>query len=313
MNLRMNLAMNKASYNSSDLNGILLLHKPVGITSNHIIQKIKRILQIKKIGHAGTLDKFAQGLLIVLLGKATKLSDIFLNYSKVYESDIHFGKETDTGDVDGTCINNAPIPSEETILKSLEYYKGTMEQSPPIYSAIHVNGRRASQLVRAGVPVTLPPRTITIYQQELLKLSLPIVRVRWHVSKGTYIRSLARDLGKTCNSCAFLSSLIRVCIGNFSLENAVLIEDLDAESKEYIQNRKGFFTIDELVPYIDNNEIHHTDKSDIRSTLAKGIQPTQILDSLIPTTKQYCTLYDEIGVLGIWKKNQSHWKQVLAC
>ena len=290
--------------------GILLLNKPSGITSNNIIQKIKRICNIKKIGHAGTLDKFANGLLIVLIGDATKLSDMFLNLSKTYQASLYFGKETDTLDPEGAEVLSAPIPDTKTIYHVISQYQGALEQYPPQYSAIHIDGKRASKLVRAGQQVEMPKRAIHIYENTITNINVPLVEIFCNVSKGTYIRALARDIGKSCNSCAHLSMLCRKSIGKWELSQSVTIEEL--EQYGIIEGR-GFVSIDTIMQQTDHTKVILDDTHMVRNALVNGIQPNAILATIDFAIYHYVYIYDKYGSVGVWKKHDDKWKLILTC
>ncbi|MGH0054251.1 MAG: tRNA pseudouridine(55) synthase TruB [Sphaerochaetaceae bacterium] len=209
---------------------ILLINKERGLTSFSSLNNIKRIID-PKVGHAGTLDKFAEGLLIVLTGSMTKLNVLFSQMDKQYRAEILFGTETDTLDPEGTVTGEAPVPSYETILKVIPSFLGEGEQEPPAYSALHINGKRASNLVRQGKQVVMKRRPITIHSFIPLQYNNGVLVADINVSKGTYIRSIARDLGKACGSRAHLSALMRTSIGPFSLTEAV--DGSDAETLRF--------------------------------------------------------------------------------
>ena len=203
---------------------LLLLKKPVGVTSFASLKPVKRYVD-RKTGHAGTLDRFAEGLMIVLTGSFTKLNVLCSGLDKKYVANIAFGRETSTLDPEGVCIAEAPIPTIETITSVIkEQFLGEIDQTPPAYSAIHVQGKRAYQLARAGKEVEIPSRTITIHNLEIQAWDPPVLTVEVHCSKGTYIRSLARDIAIACDSRAHLIALKRIAIGPFTLDEAILSE-----------------------------------------------------------------------------------------
>ncbi|MCK9599188.1 MAG: tRNA pseudouridine(55) synthase TruB, partial [Sphaerochaeta sp.] len=187
---------------------ILLINKKPGITSFSSLNDIKRTIEAK-VGHAGTLDKFAQGLLIVLTGSMTRLNVLFSSMDKTYRAQIAFGSETDTLDPEGQVIAVADVPGYERIQKSIPSFIGSLEQQPPQYSALHINGKRASDLARRGHEVQMAKRPITVYSFEPVSYEQGILVADIHVSKGTYIRSLARDLGLAAGSRAHLVGLTR--------------------------------------------------------------------------------------------------------
>lgn len=206
---------------------ILLVNKPPGITSFQALGRVKRHYG-KRVGHAGTLDKFAQGLLIVLTGRLTRLNPLFMPLDKRYRAQILFGQETDTLDPEGETIAIAAIPSYRAITAAIDHFIGDIEQIPPAYSALHVDGKRASDRVRSGETVVMKSRPITVHHFVPLTYENGILEADILVSKGTYIRSLARDLGHAAGSCAHLVGLTRTEVGPYSLEEAVEINDTDA-------------------------------------------------------------------------------------
>lgn len=206
-------------------NAVILVDKGEGITSFDCLGRIKRNVN-KKTGHCGTLDKFAHGLMIVLCGSYTHMVPAFMGLDKTYEAEIEFGRMTDTLDPEGEVVETSPVPSEEVILSAVRRLTGVQMQLPPVYSAIHVNGKRSYQMARSGASdVDLTPRLINIYSAEVLSWKSPVLTIRLHVSKGTYIRSFARDLGHMCFSSAFVRTLYRTQIGPFRVEDAVRYDD----------------------------------------------------------------------------------------
>mgnify|MGYP004504632197 FL=1 len=207
--------------------GILLLSKQSGETSFASLSAVKKSLGTKKVGHTGTLDSFADGLLVVLTGHLTRLVSHITNFGKTYLALIEFGTETDTLDPTGNVIKTGRIPDEEEVRAALKKFKGEIEQVPPKFSALHVNGKRASDLMRSGEEVELAPRKITIHSIVLLDFFEKYALVEVSCSKGTYIRSLARDIAKECGTVAHLKALRRTGVGPFYLKNAAGHEDLE--------------------------------------------------------------------------------------
>lgn len=218
-------------------NALLLVDKPEGITSFDCLGRIKRDLN-KKTGHCGTLDKFAHGLMIVLCGCYTHLVPVFMGLDKTYEATIEFGKMTDTLDPEGEILESGIVPDEEAVRKAVASYVGPQIQIPPIYSAIHVNGKRSYQIARSNADEPkLEGREVVIHSAEILSWEAPYLKVRLNVSKGTYIRSYARDIGHMCGSCAYVKELYRTQIGPFKAGEAFSYDDttsmasfLDGES-----------------------------------------------------------------------------------
>ena len=206
---------------NSDISGIVLLAKQPGKTSFSSLSSVKRALGTTKVGHTGTLDSFASGLLVVLVGKLTHLVPHITNFDKTYEALIEFGSETDTLDPTGEVIKTGKIPSKEEVESVLPDFLGETEQIPPLYSALHVDGKRASDLMREGKTVELRPRKITISSIKLLDFSEKYAKIEVSCSKGTYIRSLARDIASKCGTVAHLKELKRTRVGPFLLNDAV--------------------------------------------------------------------------------------------
>ncbi|MCL2266840.1 MAG: tRNA pseudouridine(55) synthase TruB [Treponema sp.] len=196
--------------------GLILFIKPRGVTSFDALRDIKRALGTGKVGHTGTLDKFAGGLLLVLTGNALKLSRWFSHCDKKYRGRICFGKETDTLDPEGKETAKACLPSRDDVEKALSQFKGEILQEPPVFSAIHVNGKRASSLARSGNAPEMKKRKVTIYKLELTLWEPPFAEIFAHCSSGTYIRSLARDIALAANSRGYLTELLRTDVAGFS-------------------------------------------------------------------------------------------------
>jgi len=206
---------------------IFFLDKPAGISSFMALNKLKRTLGTVRVGHAGTLDPFATGLLIALSGKLTKMAYFFSKMDKEYEAVIRFGVETNTLDVEGEIIAEAPLPNQQSIERVAESCTGNMTQTPPAFSAIKIDGDRSYKLAREGLAVEVPKRTIRIYSFRILSWNPPNLRVHISCSSGTYIRSLSRDIGIACGSRAFCYSLRRVSVGPFSVRDAIKPDRID--------------------------------------------------------------------------------------
>ena len=203
--------------------GLILLHKQPGLTSFDSLRDIKRLLGSGKAGHTGTLDKFAEGLLLVLTGRALKLSKWFTHCDKQYEGTIRFGLETDTLDPEGSVVAEAPLPSREAVEQALAQFRGDVEQAPPAYSALHIDGERASVLARRGEAPDMQKRPVCIHRLELISWEPPLARIVVHCSSGTYIRSLARDIALATGSRGHLVSLLRTRVAGFRLEDAFVM------------------------------------------------------------------------------------------
>lgn len=220
---------------TSDHSLVVGIDKPVGKSSHDVVDSVRRIFDERRVGHAGTLDPLASGVLPVLVGPAARLSDYLMGHDKVYRVDIAFGSGTTTDDAEGDVIRTAPIPAElcepEFAASHLRTIIGKQKQMPPAYSAIKVNGKRAYAQARSGHVIELESRPIEIYSADLLDVRSSgaadvIWTVRLHVSKGTYIRSIARDLGFALNCPAHVSALRRISVGVLGIEDCVHLETL---------------------------------------------------------------------------------------
>ena len=226
-------------------NAVILLDKPSGRTSFDVISDLKRYAGVKKIGHSGTLDKFASGLLVVCTGKYTKLTRYFLESDKRYTGTIQLGIETDTCDITGQVVseNNFEALTGERLIESVSMFKGKILQVPPGYSSLKIKGKRASDRVRKGEDVVLEPRNVEVYNFVITSADIEKGTVDFDIkcSKGTYIRAIARDLGRKLGCGAFLASLRRVESGDFTVESALS----PGRISEYMNgNLPPFFVID---------------------------------------------------------------------
>ncbi len=212
--------------------GLLLVDKPAGVSSHDIVAAARRALGEKRIGHAGTLDPFATGLLVLLVGRATRLLPHIPDEPKLYEARVKFGTETDTEDLLGAVSREAPLPSRGDLLENLRQVQGQILQTPPAYSAKRVDGKRAYELARAGEVVELKPVLIHVHRIDVSDLLLDadgrVVEATMRVvcGGGTYVRSLARDWARASSSAAHLIALRRLATGPFRVEDAVTLEDL---------------------------------------------------------------------------------------
>ena len=214
--------------------GILLLDKPTGLTSTAALSRAKHILKIKKAGHTGALDPMATGLLPLCFGQATKVSQFLLESDKQYLADIRLGQTTTSGDADGDLLHEREVPvlTREQIEAVLEPFRGPIEQIPPMVSALKHKGKRLHELARAGIEVEREPRSVIIHRLDLLDFDQNRLTVRVACSKGTYIRSLAMDIGEAIGSGAHLSALRREHSGPFSLEKAISLDALSELSHD---------------------------------------------------------------------------------
>ena len=221
----------------NDFSGLLLVNKPVGITSFKLVHIIKKKLNVKKAGHCGTLDPLASGLMIVLIGKHTKLQDKFMKQDKVYYATIKLGIKTDSGDLDGKIISQSDFShvTKDSIENACKSFVGKIEQIPPMYSALKVNGQKLYELARKGITIERKPREITIYDIELADFKEDTFSIRVKCSSGTYIRTLSEDIGTKLNTDTVLIKLVREEIGKYKLKDAVNIEDIKENTLEHLQ------------------------------------------------------------------------------
>jgi len=208
--------------------GLLNVNKPSGVTSRDVVNHVQRLVRPVKVGHAGTLDPLANGVLVVSLGQATRLTPYLHELTKQYEGTFQLGQRSDTEDIEGQVevVPDAVPPSEAEILAALPQFTGQILQRPPVYSAIKVQGRRAYERARAGDAVELPARPVTIHEIKLLDYQYPKLRLSIVCGSGTYIRSLGRDLAEAVGSCSVMSVLTRAAIGPFQLAKSTQLEQL---------------------------------------------------------------------------------------
>jgi tRNA pseudouridine55 synthase len=209
---------------------VLLIDKPSGMTSFGVVARVRRKLSQQlgkkaKVGHTGTLDPFATGLMIIVTGKECRNAGIYSKLDKVYEATIRLGQTSTTGDPEGemTAVSNLE-PTLDEVGQALGQFIGEIQQTPPIYSAIKINGQRAYKLARKGETIEMPIRTVTIFSLELIDYVYPDVKIRVHVSSGTYIRTLAEDLGKVLGTGAYCAELRRTKIADFSIDDSVQLD-----------------------------------------------------------------------------------------
>lgn len=229
------------------MNGIIVINKPKGCTSHDVVSKIKKIVK-EKVGHTGTLDPLATGVLPVLIGKGTLCSKYLINHDKEYEVSLKLGASTDTMDAEGKILDKEEVKKsvleKENVEKVLECFIGKQEQAPPMYSAIKIAGKKLYEYARKGESVELPKRKIEIYNIELVGINKIDKKIEFKVScsKGTYIRSLCIDIAKTLGTIGYMADLKRLKVGEFSIKNAVVIDDkLDKEEIE-----RNLISIEEL-------------------------------------------------------------------
>lgn len=242
------------------MDGIIIINKPKNLTSHDIVYKVKKIVN-EKVGHTGTLDPMATGVLPLLIGKGTLCSKYLINHDKTYEVQLTLGIKTDTADSEGAIIEEKNISQEvfkkERIEEVLKTFLGKQEQIPPMYSAIKVKGKKLYEYARKGQKVEIQPRKIEIYEINLLKVNQQKRQIEFKVScsKGTYIRSLCEDIAEKMGTVGYMSALNRTRVGNFSIEQAVLLEQLKKEEIPYITIEELFKEKQEIL--LDEKRLQH--------------------------------------------------------
>jgi tRNA pseudouridine55 synthase len=237
------------------MDGLLLVDKPKGITSYDVVNKIRKILKVRKVGHTGTLDPAATGLLLICVGKATKLTPFLQNLNKAYEGELIFGLTTTSLDEEGEILEEKDASSlnRDQVEELFNRFKGKIKQIPPMFSAIHWEGKKLYHLAREGVEVPRPPRDVQIYELELLDFipgQHPRARFKLSCSKGTYVRSLCSDIGKASGYGGYQACLRRTRVGPFDLSKATQLEELDEGDI-----RKEIYPLREALPHLPLVEV----------------------------------------------------------
>ncbi len=215
------------------MDGIIVINKEKEYTSHDVVAKLKKKLNISKVGYTGTLDPNATGVLPILIGKGTKFSKYLINHDKIYEVELELGKKTDTADIEGKVIEEKNVDEKyikENLLQVLESFVGKQEQIPPMYSAIKKDGKKLYEYARAGEKVEIEPRKIEIYKIDLNKYDKNIISFVVSCSKGTYIRSLCEDIAEKLNTLGYMKNLKRLQVGKFNIKDAVYIDDIDLKN-----------------------------------------------------------------------------------
>jgi len=287
------------------VDGVLLLDKHPGITSNAALQTARRLFAARKAGHTGTLDPMASGLLPLTFGEATKFSQILLDAGKTYEAGVKLGTQTDTGDAEGTVLSVQPVAINETELRAaLTRFTGEIEQTPPMYSALKRNGKPLYEYARAGVEIERAPRRVTIIELTLLAFQKNRFVIRVACSKGAYIRSLAMDIGTALGCGAHLDTLRRTRIGDFDLSGSITLDALDAT--EPSQRDALLAPTDALLKGFPKLELESID-----ARLILHGQP--LCRSRSQSPGDCIRLYGPDGFLGLgqWKEDERLWPKRL--
>ena len=258
------------------MNGIIIINKPKNCTSHDIVYKIKKIVN-EKVGHTGTLDPNATGVLPLLIGKGTEISKYLINHDKTYEAVIQLGEKRDTADVEGQVIQKKEVQAStlenEKVKKILESFIGKKLQTPPIYSAIKVKGKKLYEYARKGENVEIEPRKINIYNIELIKIDQinKTIEFRVHCSKGTYIRTLCEDISEKLENIGYMKQLKRTQVGEFKIEDSVQIEEIKSkeEAEKYLITLEKYFSnkedikLKEITPFLNGVQISYNLPDDL--------------------------------------------------
>ena len=271
--------------------GIIVINKPKDLTSRDVVNIISKNLNIKKVGHNGTLDPLATGVLVICFGKYTKLNDLLTSHEKEYIAEVTLGLETDTLDITGKILNkNTPHITKEELIKALKNFEKTYNQEVPKYSAVKVSGKKLYEYAREGKEVILPKKEVTIYQNELLSFTENKFTFKTKVSKGTYIRSLIRDILASLNETGTMSNLKRTKQGIFKLEDSYTLDDI----------KQGNFKVLKVKDILNIPKIIAEDnlkKQIINGAKIKGTYPNEVL-----------FLDKEGNELAIYEKNDEYLK-----
>lgn len=279
------------------LHGLLLLEKGPGVTSFQVVAHLRRLLRAPKVGHGGTLDPMATGVLPILVGEATKLTPYLLGHDKEYVATLRLGVRTDTLDLTGTVQEERPVPPLEAgaVRGVLARFVGEIDQVPPMYSALHVGGRRLHELARAGVEVARAPRRVRIETLELLALEPPRLTLRVQCGPGTYIRSLGADLGEALGCGAATEALVRTRVGPFRLEDALPWAEVRAGEPDRLRAR--LLPPDRAVGHLPAVSV--TPEGARRLANGQGLAPGEYVGPAALDPRQPVRLYAEGCFLGI--------------
>lgn len=286
--------------------GIINVYKEKGFTSFDVVAKLRGILKTKRIGHTGTLDPDAEGVLPVCIGRATKVCDLLTDRDKVYEAVMLLGMETDTQDVSGEILKTEAVTcSEEAVREAVLSFIGDYDQIPPMYSALKVNGKKLYELAREGKTVERKPRRVQIFSIEIMETDLPRVRMRVHCSKGTYIRTLCYDIGRTLGCGACMESLLRTKVGMFTLDNAWKLSQIEEMTKEE-KIGDQIVSVEEL--FEDHRKVRTSPAFDVVVHNGNPIEE-RMLEETLPENTERLRVYDSKGTfIGIYRYSEERKK-----
>lgn len=279
--------------------GIINVYKEKGFTSFDVVAKLRGILKTKKIGHTGTLDPDAEGVLPVCIGRATKVCDILTDKDKIYEAEMLLGVETDTQDTSGEILKELPVNvSEECVKETILSFIGDYAQVPPMYSALKVNGKKLYELAREGKTVERKARNVQIFSIEILEMNLPRVRMSVHCSKGTYIRTLCHDIGQKLGCGGCMEKLLRTKVGVFELQDTLKLAEIDALAKAGDVEEK-IISVDEL--FEDYTKVWTTPEFDVVVHNGNRVKK-RMLQEKLPANTERLRVYDSKSeFIGIYE------------
>lgn len=282
--------------------GIINVYKEKGFTSFDVVAKLRGILKTKKIGHTGTLDPDAEGVLPVCIGRATKVCDILTDKDKVYEAVMLLGVETDTQDTSGEVLKELPVEvSEEAIKEAILSFVGEYAQVPPMYSALKVNGKKLYELAREGKTVERKARNVQIFSIEILEIDLPRVRMSVHCSKGTYIRTLCHDVGQKLGCGGCMDKLLRTKVGVFELADTLKLAEIDALAREGLVEDR-IISVDEL--FEDYTKVWMKQEFDVVVHNGNRVKKRMFEEKLSSNTERL-RVYDSKGeFIGIYEYSE---------
>lgn len=282
--------------------GIINVYKEKGFTSFDVVAKLRGILKTKKIGHTGTLDPDAEGVLPVCIGRATKVCDILTDKDKVYEAVMLLGVETDTQDTSGEVLKELPVEvSEEAIKEAILSFVGEYAQVPPMYSALKVNGKKLYELAREGKTVERKARNVQIFSIEILEMDLPRVRMSVHCSKGTYIRTLCHDVGQKLGCGGCMDKLLRTKVGVFELADTLKLAEIDALAREGLVEDR-IISVDEL--FEDYTKVWMKQEFDVVVHNGNRVKKRMFEEKLSSNTERL-RVYDSKGeFIGIYEYSE---------
>lgn len=288
-------------------NGIINVYKEKGFTSFDVVAKLRGVFHQKKIGHTGTLDPDAEGVLPVCLGRATKVCDLLTEKDKEYEAVLLLGKETDTQDITGQVLRESEVTvTEEEVRNVILSFVGVYEQIPPMYSALKVNGQKLCDLARKGVTVERQARHVHIHEIEILQIALPRIRMRVYCSKGTYIRTLCQDIGQKLGCFGCMESLLRTRVADFTVEQALRIGEIEEMLRNEMPVSDFLTSVDAL--FLDRPEGVALPQADI--LIANGNRIPAYLMKKAPRVEGWIRIYNSdhrfIGLFTYQEKEKDY-------